>query len=129
MTNEEIGYYFRIANQWDISWNNGKLKGVPWTASDWTTYSKKQFDKDSNKADGSYYWTRNHRVNPAMNVAKDMIGKYVSSGELNKKFGVRPCVWVVYDPTAQSVNSQRWSKFFDVALEVGFEYAKKKYLD
>ena len=129
LSSEDIYYYFRIANQWNISWNNGKIKGVPWTATDWTEYSKKLFNKDSKKDTESYYWTREHAVNPAMNVAKDLIGKRISSSELDKKYGVRPCIWVEYDPKAFSPREQEWNKFTEIALELGLEYAKNKFFD
>lgn len=124
---DEINYYFHTKTINYFTWNEGINSGNPWTASEWTAHSKKIYQEDSNKNENAYFWTRTgNKIMPANNSSKKQVSK--SANYLNDKYGVRPCVWVKYDKNITSAQEQRWDEYFKMALEIGLDVAKNKYL-
>ena len=99
----------------------------PWDASNWTEYSYELYNNDENKDWYAYYWLRNGVASFAKNVpVKNQPNEKINDNY--KKFGVRPCIWIVYDENAVSANSDFWDKVLRSALEIGIDYAIDKYL-
>ena len=125
----EVKSYFRLEKQdfeWDADYSNifnirYKRVGNPWWASKATTYAKNSAERIVEN--GGYvkyastyvssFWTRTfHELGTSEKTGKKYV-KYYSSDcndgySIISPLGVRPCIWISFDPGVRSAKWQEW---------------------
>lgn len=126
----EVKSYFRLEKQdfeWDADYSNifnirYKSVGNPWWASKRTTYAQNSaerivenggYAKMAASMYVSSFWTRTfHELGTSKKTGKKYV-KYYSgdcngSDSIENPLGVRPCIWISFDPGVRSAKWQEW---------------------
>ena len=124
----EVNSYFRLEKQ-DFSWNpiysglsvRYDMIGNPWWFTKATAYAKNSAERIAENggyvksASTSYvnsFWTRTFNGLDTQKTGKKVVTYTIndgkSGGSIINPHGVRPCIWISFDPTVRSAKWQEW---------------------